>query len=793
MGVHWQLSSMWMKAMACFYHSGKMLDELGSSGDSLLHLSKAYDMYTNLRRDAGLPFTGTFDPASYFMKKWKERRQHGDEISVEKSAHVVTPSDNSSQQLSTSMMQGTDNRRLSELTFHDIYKIFQGDSLALETAIVLLTALGQNFLVSVSENMKGSTKPLFYLEALEFIFVMRRSTGTNPLSVCPIQQAFDGDVCAEVVMKAAEPLVLEGSEVVLDDVALLAPSLYALQVDPFIANYEASIGFVCRLPGKFGISTSSFKFPLLAGLVMKFMPPLALSEEAVKRVETVSRLYSTVAQDYGDEVHIMRAYNLEAMLYARKNDVKSALAVQEKVRAIYDSSKHSARMVKVYGGDRALLSISRGAFDYAMVGEFRRSFVLCEEVRKHLINSPGNLHSAGMISLHVALAFSCLGLHKRAHDVMTAYVKLEQRRKVNIFLGGPQLLFYEVLTRRAREENLNPGKQDGSRSRLEAVEDISSAISTTLEFYSSIDEIILSDPSDVVNLSYAGSPSSSLTLPIRMMASFGRSSDSLKAELCLLNARALVRRMNSAPKSPMIEPPTTERSTGRLHGDSERVLNTLKGSAADYCNAGLKHIDASRSYFEKSKRTNYAYAHEEFCFLSLRAQLFALLASLPESEPSSGALTKATNTSTEGEAPGDQPADVNRSSHWIDGKSKDMRDSGQHSPTQQGRSHLKLRGVREADILLGRAADALRDCEALARSMKATTLVLSSALLMIRLGIDEHHGRAVLKEAHEEIQSLDMQALQDKNLHAEGAGIAVQEDSLHYVPIWAESERAFMN
>jgi hypothetical protein len=121
----------------------------------------------------------------------------------------------------------------------------------------------------------------------------------------------------------------------------------------------------------FCLRDSSMIFPILSALSMQYLGRF-LPDEDGSKLSRLYRVFLALAKDYGDPIHIIRAYTIYCA--ARGNEIHrfhifiyltrhslgfdnkffESIEIAEKIMGIYDFNLHSEKLISTYGSDRVL-------------------------------------------------------------------------------------------------------------------------------------------------------------------------------------------------------------------------------------------------------------------------------------------------------------------------------------------------------------------------------------------------------------------------------------------------------
>jgi hypothetical protein len=203
-------------------------------------------------------------------------------------------------------------------------------------------------------------------------------------------------------------------------------------------------------------------------------------------------------------------------------------------------------------------------------------------------------------------------------------------------------------------------------------------------------------------------PEAQGTISFQLSLMTGRGMDSVKAELCMLNALIA---MNG--------------------GEVSSNLNTTSKvlTIEEHCEDGLRCI---ANIFEDSNHNQisyYANTCDQVHSYIVEARLYTILATLSPASPASPARPSSSST---------QNVDVRRSN-----ESNDLQSATAHMSSSSSSPKMKY----DRKYYIQKAKAAMEKCEALGRTLDAPGVLFTTGFQMAVMGIDVERGKAILSES----------------------------------------------
>ena len=359
LGVHWRLSNNLIKAMACFYESGHLVDSQGDIETARLLWTEAYDILCLMRKDSKFPR----DVAAPAPSEKALYETANDEVTAPED-FVPMNYGNSFMSLSIKMPSLGLFRKSEEKSFRQersqhasecIYHVFKGDSLALEVAITLIVRLSQNVLMfeEQPEDVVNLNN-----EALELVSCTRRT-------------------------------LLERDAVTFIHVPRLSPSLFlkgSCLLGPNVGGGKERRQSITLKDGKklFCLRDPSMIFPVFSGLCMRYSGDLLPDDTAHKNWSNIVDVYLATARDSKIPVHIIRSLSLKSLLCYCTNDFLGTIETVYIMDKTYVYQNHSEQLIHIYGADRALLQYTFGAISCVILGDFQQAVALVQRTEEYL-------------------------------------------------------------------------------------------------------------------------------------------------------------------------------------------------------------------------------------------------------------------------------------------------------------------------------------------------------------------------------------------------------------------------
>ena len=469
MGVHWRLSNNLIKAMACFYESGHLIDSQGDIETARLLWTNAYQILCLMRKDshnAGLrdfsclnvPFdktppdtvredetddpvctpwskvmstepgitTGRTDTDTNAGPDMDTTAHTTHTARVASNLRIITaleslgPPSGPENLTPTIGLQSLGQILLQyekPLSFENpqyasasevVYHIFKGDSLALEVAVTLIIRLSQNVIMfeEQAEDIVNLNK-----EALELV-------------TCTRQTILEKDAVTFVHVPRLSPaLFLKGS-------SLLGPVGTTKERRQSIKLGDGKKLFCLRDP--------SIIFPVLSGLCMRYSGNLLPDDEYHHNWMSIVEAFETTAVDSKIPVHIVRALSLKSLLGYCSNHFKEAVDLVDKMDEIYVHQNHSDQLIHIYGADRALMQYSFGAISCIMLGDFKRALSLAHKTEEYLgsLTHLQSVLTTSMLQFNVYLMMQMYGTAHSSFISLLSFIS---------FNGGHHNMFHLYL------------------------------------------------------------------------------------------------------------------------------------------------------------------------------------------------------------------------------------------------------------------------------------------------------------------------------------------------------------
>ena len=552
LGAHWRLSNNLIKAMACFYESGYLVDHQGDVETAKLLWTEAYEILCCMRKESSC--LRALARASGLKEREKSEEcvsggsgggsagGEGGLGSFFSSIDDVIGSTESTTPLQTPLVTprrlsvgsvgsvGTagskeessifieTSRHLSESVYH----LFKGDSIALELAITLLIRLSQSTIMFEEQpqdvvNLNN--------EALELISCTRR---------CVLET----DAIPFIHVPRLSSILF------LRDSSLLGPVQGKKERRTSITLKDGKRLFCLKNP--------STIFPVLSGMCMRYCGKLLPDDRNNSNWANICEVYLTTARDSGIPVHTIRALTLVALLHYVRDEHLESIKVTDEMDSMYVQSNHSEQIIHIYGADRAIQQYSFGALSCILLGDFRGGLAYTEKADGFL-RKLNHIQSVVVTSTLQCIIYLLLHMYERGenkYNIFINYLSVNggQHNMLNLYLP----LFEELVRRFRLAENV-PGiisSSQCSSSSSSSSSNSNSSSSTSLSgvdvdqeredaeednnhrfnYMKLIDESRQFDSKDNVRL----------ILALR----YGKGVELLKAELCCLEAervRAAVR------------------------------------------------------------------------------------------------------------------------------------------------------------------------------------------------------------------------------------------------------------
>ena len=204
-------------------------------------------------------------------------------------------------------------------------------------------------------------------------------------------------------------------------------------------------------------------------------------------------------------------------------------------------------------------------------------------------------------------------------------------------------------------------------------------------------------------------PEAQGTISFQLSLMTGRGMDSVKAELCMLNALIA---MNG--------------------GDVSSNLNTTSKvlSTEEHCEDGLRCI---ANIFEDSNHNQisyYANTCDQVHSYIVEARLYTILAALCPASPAQPSFSSTQNV------------DVRRSN-----ESNDLQTTTAHTSSHTSPSSSSPKMKHDKKYYIQKAEAAMKKCEALGRTLDAPGVLFTTGFQMAVMGIDVERGKAILSES----------------------------------------------
>lgn len=216
------------------------------------------------------------------------------------------------------------------------------------------------------------------------------------------------------------------------------------------------------------------------------------------------------------------------------------------------------------------------------------------------------------------------------------------------------------------------------------------------------------------------------TISFQLSLMTGRGMDSVKAELCMLNALTVL---------------SGAQVTSRLE-DSGKPL-----SAEEYCEEGLKCIANIPEESGTTKISNYSHTCDQVHTLLVEAKLYSILERIAASNPSS---SQKNDTSEDSSTRSNMMHDDSEISSPMSSEPSPLilpLSPTSDSPLPIPGEHTRL--GRDRKYYANKAVESMKKCETLARIIDAPGVLFLTGLSMISLDINAKSGREILSEAME--------------------------------------------
>jgi hypothetical protein len=532
LGVHWRLSNNLIKAMACFYESGHLVDSQGDIETARLLWTEAYEILCLMRKDSKFPrditaaapsektlYESVSDDPDAPVPEDLGPLDYGDSFM---SLSIKRPSLGSFRTLEEKSFCQERSRHASECIYH----VFKGDSLALELAVTLIVRLSQNVLMfeEQPEDVVNLNN-----EALELVSCTRRT-------------------------------LLERDAVTFIHVPRLSPSLFlkgSCLLGPMVGGKERRQSITLKDGKKlFCLRDPSMIFPVFSGLCMRYSGNLLPDDNAHKNWSNIVDVYLATARDSKIPVHIIRSLSLKSLLCYCSNDFAGAIEGVYSMDKVYVYQNHSEQLIHIYGADRALLQYTFGAVSSIVLGDFQQALALVHKTEEFL-GSLTHLQSvlttsmlqfvvylllqqydtaySNFISLLSFISFNG-GQHNMFHLYLPLYAELGKRLGYTDFVQSSATSPHTSSTRRGSTTSLIGSVV----SDIDGMADLGTLGETELE---SLGYPTLFDYKNLLeesrNLSVAVVDARKYPIPVILALRYGKGTELVSAELCLLEAKRL--------------------------------------------------------------------------------------------------------------------------------------------------------------------------------------------------------------------------------------------------------------
>jgi hypothetical protein len=400
LGVHWRLCNNFIKAMACFYESGHLVDSQGDSETARLLWTEAYEILCLMRKDSKYirdypnhPSSEKTPPNSARGDRDKElgaaiflrHLEQGAGSAQDWEGEPLTPT---GKQLSLGSVGSIDDKSMNgetpQFASECVYHVFKGDSLALEVAVTLIIRLSQNVLMfeEQPEDVVNLNN-----EALELVSCTRKAL-------------LEKDAVTFIHVPRLSPTLF------LKNSCLLGPTGGAKERRQSITLKDGKRLFCLRDP--------SIIFPVLSGLCMRYLGNLLPDDKNHSSWAKICDTYLVTAKESKIPVHIVRALSLKSLLCYCRNDYMGASDTVDMMDKLYNYNIHSEQLIHIYGADRALMQYSFGAISCIMLGDFRRSLHMVNKTEEY-IGSLSHLQSVLTTSMLQFNVHLLLQMYEIAH------------------------------------------------------------------------------------------------------------------------------------------------------------------------------------------------------------------------------------------------------------------------------------------------------------------------------------------------------------------------------------------
>jgi serine/threonine protein kinase len=406
-GYHWQHAQVWNKALACFYETAMVLDSQGSLRDSKMYFCWAYNMLKSMYLRASLPVHHAFDISTGQLVTYPAASPQDADSSRPSSAEslhqdISQQNDvNDGNDIITAIATGRfmisidQQARPTALCPKNVYDIFSGDVLSLETAIMMLIRYAQ-YCITMQEGI--SVYALILNEALELIMMSLKST----VMVSSLRQ------------KKA-----------LKHIPSLSPSLHNRQT----YSDKGSNSFAEDNDIKFYIRDFALIFPILSTITMQYLGRYLPDDAENSKQNRLCEVFMALAKDFGKSLYLIRAHSLNIVAYGLSHKYKEAIMHADEMRVMYNYSEHSEQLISTFGADRALHGLAYAVQYRILLCDFKQAQINMMVVRAHLAKT------RHMHTLSVSILPMCIGLIFANNFDMAATVFLEYYQFENVFSG----------------------------------------------------------------------------------------------------------------------------------------------------------------------------------------------------------------------------------------------------------------------------------------------------------------------------------------------------------------------
>ena len=164
------------------------------------------------------------------------------------------------------------------------------------------------------------------------------------------------------------------------------------------------------------------------------------------KLANICETFLLMARDYGDPVHILRALSSIERYYNNAFRFQEATSTVDEIVARYNYGEHSARIIQVYGTDRALGAMGLIIFSRLLIGNMRAANEAATAVSM-LLPAVTHIHTLETTALPLMRTCVAMQMFDRALEVFCVYYRITKSSGGYCMFRETNALILECLMR----------------------------------------------------------------------------------------------------------------------------------------------------------------------------------------------------------------------------------------------------------------------------------------------------------------------------------------------------------